>query len=71
MRPNMVEIGVHSFRMLCVSIIIIITIIINIIIIFYYYYSYYKYYYYSLIRAFPTSVSRWLFTGVWVTTSLL
>ena len=29
------------------------------------------YYYYSLIRAFHISVSRWFFTGVWVTASLL
>ena len=32
---------------------------------------YYYYYYYSLIRAFHISVSRWFFTGVWVTASLL
>ena len=30
-----------------------------------------NYYYYSLIRAFNISVSRWFFTGVWVTASLL
>ena len=29
------------------------------------------YYYYSLIRAFHINVSRWFFTGVWVTTSNL
>ena len=29
------------------------------------------YYYYSLIRAFHISVSRWFFTGAWVTASLL
>ena len=29
------------------------------------------YYYYSLIRAFHICVSRWFFTGVWVTASLL
>ena len=29
------------------------------------------YYYYSLIRAFHINVSRWFFTGVWVTASLL
>ena len=29
------------------------------------------YYYYSLIRTFHISVSRWFFTGVWVTSSLL
>ena len=34
---------------------------------FYYYY----YYYYSLIRTFRISISRWFFTGVWVTASLL
>ena len=28
-------------------------------------------YYYSLIRAFPISISRWFFTRVWVTASLL
>ena len=39
------------------------------IILFYYYY--YNYYHYSLIRAFHISVSRWFFTGVWVTASLL
>ena len=33
--------------------------------------SYYYYYYYSLIRDFHISVSRWFFTGVWVTASLL
>ena len=34
--------------------------------------SYYLYcYYYSLIRGFHISVSRWFFTGVWVTASLL
>ena len=33
----------------------------------YYYYNYYN----SLIRAFHISVSRWFFTGVWVTASLL
>ena len=32
--------------------------------------SYYYYHYYSLIRAFHISVSRWFFTGVWVTASL-
>ena len=31
----------------------------------------YYYYYYSPIRAFHISVSRWFFTGVWVTASLL
>ena len=31
----------------------------------------YYYYYYSLIRAFHISVSRWFFTGVWVTAHLL
>ena len=31
----------------------------------------YYYYYYSLIRAFHISVSRWFFTGVWVTANLL
>ena len=29
------------------------------------------YYYYSLVRAFHISDSRWFFTGVWVTASLL
>ena len=33
--------------------------------------TFYYYYYYSLIRAFHISVSRWFFTGVWVTASLL
>ena len=37
---------------------------------YYYYYYYNYYYYYSLIRAFYISVSRWFFTGVWVTASL-
>ena len=32
---------------------------------------YYFHYYYSLIWAFHISVSRWFFTGVWVTASLL
>ena len=32
---------------------------------------YHYYYYYSLIRAFHINVSRWFFTGVWVTASLL
>ena len=35
-----------------------------------YYYYYYYYYYYSLIRVFHISVSRWFFTGFWVTASL-
>ena len=34
------------------------------------FYSHYHYYY-SLIRTFHISVSRWFFTGVWVTASLL
>ena len=34
-------------------------------------YYYYYYYYYSLLRVFHTSVSRWFFTEVWVTASLL
>ena len=34
-------------------------------------YYYYYYYYYSLIRAFHISDSRWFFTEVWVTASLL
>ena len=33
--------------------------------------AYYYYYYYSLIRAFHISNSRWFFTEVWVTASLL
>ena len=33
--------------------------------------SFVDHYYYSLIRAFHVSVSRWFFTGVWVTASLL
>ena len=32
---------------------------------------YYYYYYYSLIRAFHISDSRWFFTEVWMTASLL
>ena len=36
-----------------------------------YYYYYYYHYYYSLIRAFHISISRWVFTGVWVAASLL
>ena len=35
------------------------------------YYYYYYYYYCSLIRAFHISDSRWFFTKVWVTASLL
>ena len=35
------------------------------------YHRHLHYYYYSLIRAFHISVSRWFFTGVWVTTSFL
>ena len=31
----------------------------------------YYYYYFSLVRAFYISVSRWFFTGVWVTANLL
>ena len=33
-------------------------------------YYYYYYYYYFLYAFFPTSVSWWSFTGVWVTASL-
>ena len=33
--------------------------------------SVWLYYYYTLIRAFHISVSRWFFTGIWVTASLL
>ena len=33
--------------------------------------DYYYYYYYSHIRVFHISVSRWFFTGVWVTANLL
>ena len=38
---------------------------------YYHYYYYYYYYYYSLIRTFHISDSRWFFTGVRVTASLL
>ena len=31
----------------------------------------YYYFFGSLLRVFPTSISRWCLTGVWVTTSLL
>ena len=34
-------------------------------------YYYYYYYYYSLIKTFHISDSRWFFTEVWVTASLL
>ena len=37
----------------------------------YYYYYYYYYYYFAPLRVFHTSVSRWSFTGVWSTGSLL
>ena len=42
-----------------------------IIYIYIYYYYYYYHYYYYLIRAFHICVSRWFFTGVWVTANLL
>ena len=38
---------------------------------FFQFYSVVFYYYYNLLRAFPTRISRWFLTGVWVKASLL